>query len=188
MKNILQTTIISFTLYLNIGCSINNQNTTIQGVNNMQIEKIAQDHGSLTKKLKTLNENFSIELLQTGNNSTEYRRTIAEKLNNVPVVMASSFTELKNTFFVDLLANSATKSIGETLFAHDSKVKRKQMNNKHITIQEIKNPTIQEYLYKIGYNTQTKIIYRNSIFTFENQNMHIEEYFLPSLNKFIPNL
>ena len=150
----------------------------------MQIDQITKDHGSLTQRLKQLNENFSIELLATGASNTEYRRTIAEKLNDTPVVMATSYTSLDNTFFVDLLANAATKSIGETLFAHDSKVKRNQMESIRIQIQEITNHTIQDYLYILGYESNTQIVCRNSVFILNTQSMNIEEYFLPSLNKF----
>ena len=120
----------------------------------MQIDQITQDHGSLTQILKGLNKNFSIELLATGETNNEYRRTIAEKLNNTPVVMATSYTTLDNLFFVDLLKNSATNSIGETLFANDSKVKRTQMENTHIQIQQITNPTIQKYLYNSKYKNK----------------------------------
>ena len=77
------------TFYLLIvGCSTNsnpqlNNNSQYQGNHNMQIEQIANDHGSLTKALKALNSNYSIEVLATGANKTEYRRTIAENLNNI---------------------------------------------------------------------------------------------------------
>ncbi len=175
-----------------MGCSTNynpklTSNSQYQGKHNMQIEQIANDHGSLTKSLKALNSNYSIEVLATGANKTEYRRTIAEKLNNIPVIMASSSANLDNVFFVNLLANSATKSIGEVLFAPDSKIKRKQMENQHITVGEINNDAIKDYLYKLGYTQHQEIIYRDSIFSLDDQNMQIEEYFLPSLNQFTQN-
>ncbi len=153
---------------------------------NIKLNEIINNPQSMTKSLKKLNNNFSVNILYSGVESSYYKRLVALKLESTTVIIASSSTKLDNSTFVDILSRSKGNSIGLQLFSPTSKIKRlPDMAIKHIQTQQINSRTLATYLISIGYKPSQEIISRTSTFYYKNESMILCEYILPSLNQFL---
>jgi chorismate-pyruvate lyase len=140
----------------------------------------------MTKTLKSLDNNLSVEILKTGVQGDNYVRIIALKLSNTPVIAAISQTNLQNKLFKDIIANADTTPIGTKLFTPNSSIKRRDdMLIRKIKLSSIKNPVVTAYLSKLGYTDNDLIIERYSIFYYQQQTLDLIEYILPSIDKFV---
>ena len=138
---------------------------------------------SLTQGLESLNASFSVKLLYLGeqkNNSFHadviFTRQVHLCLNNAPVVWAESICDVKSMFWRDYL-NCGTQALGRKLFDHGNKIYRSPFKYRLFTPDQLP-------LALVGQNCQT-IIARSSDFMFENEQLCLTEYFLPSLSAFI---
>ena len=154
--------------------------------NKPTFDQLINNKDSMTKSLKGLNQNLSIEVLKTGRQSQNYVRISSLKLDNTPVIVAISKTKITNKWFCLLLVNANSSPIGNKLFAPDSEVKRGKMIITKIYIEDIKDPVIIKYLNKLGSHLKEPfIIMRKSSFYYHEEDMDLIEYILPSINQFI---
>lgn len=164
------------------------QNMLINYTNNPQVLDIINNNQSMTLYLKKLNSQFKVQELYNGIERGEYRRFVAISLDNTPVIVAISSTTPNNQVFYNILANSKNNSIGTKLFAHNSGIKRNpNMQIQTITVDNINGNILKNYLLKLGFSKNQPILMRISIFTTNNKNeqMHLTEFLLPSIVKFI---
>lgn len=157
--------------FIIVGCSTSEPNK-LDSVNKPTLEQLVNNKASITKSLKSLDKNLSVQILKTGTQGQNYVRIISLKLSGTPVIAAVSETNQKNAMFRDILANADVTPIGVKLFSPNSQIKRRDdMDISEVKISEIKNPVISEYLYSIGYTDNDVIIMRDSQFYYQKQTM-----------------
>ncbi|HMT03191.1 MAG TPA: hypothetical protein PKD00_07805 [Burkholderiales bacterium] len=145
-------------------------------------QEFLNDYGSTTYRFKKISKNYEIKVLFSGIENKIFQRIVSIFLNNAPVIVAISETDTNNSVFMKILKDAANNSIGEKLFNPDSGIKRVNMQIKAILPQQISNAIIYENIIKLGYGFQQKELYiRESQFIFNNEQMHLTEYVLPSL-------
>lgn len=149
------------------------------------LEQLVSNQASMTKTLKALDPDLSVQILKTGVQNDKYVRIIALKLSNTPVIAAISQTSLKNPMFKDIIANADATPIGVKLFAPNSPIKRRaDMQISEVKLSSIKNPVLHNYLASLGYTDKDVIIKRYSQFYYQKQTLDLIEYILPSINQF----
>lgn len=145
-------------------------------------QEFLNDYGSTTYRFKKISKNYEIKVLFSGIENKVFQRIVSIFLNNAPVMVAISETNTNNTVFMKILQDAANNPIGEKLFKPDSGIKRVNMQIKAILPQQISNSIIYENIIKLGYGLQQKELYiRESQFIFNNEQMYLTEYVLPSL-------
>ncbi|MDQ5922036.1 MAG: hypothetical protein QG673_2095 [Pseudomonadota bacterium] len=163
-------------LLLNIGCHTKKQS----------LWQIVHNPDSMTRSLKAINSDFSVQVLQTGESNSQYIRVSVLKLSGTPVLAAVSQTSSNNKIFVSILSSANKHSIGDALFSPNSLIKRSDnMTIKNIHLQDISNPAIFKYLIGLGYTQNQNIIARQSQFYYNKEHMDLIEYILPSINAYL---
>ncbi len=149
------------------------------------LQQIVSNQASMTKTLKSLDPDLSVQILKTGVQNDKYVRIIALKLSDTPVIAAISQTSLKNPLFKDIIANADATPIGVKLFAPNSPIKRHaDMQISEIKLSSIKNRVLYNYIASLGYTDKNVIIKRYSQFYYQKQTLDLIEYILPSINQF----
>ena len=149
------------------------------------LEQLVSNQASMTKTLKSLDPDLSVQILKTGVQNDKYVRIIALKLSGTPVIAAISQTNLKNPLFKDIIANADVTPIGVKLFAPNSPIKRNaDMQISKVELSSIKNPILHDYIASLGYTGKDAIIKRYSQFYYQKQTLDLIEYILPSINQF----
>lgn len=134
---------------------------------------------------RTLNQHYSLKILNSGVSDDNYVRVSLVSLDDMVVIAAISETNLRNKTFVNILKNSGTKPITDSVF-HLSPVFARKGNFKtaNITVADVKNPAIHAYLVSQGYKNNKHLIERTSIFTYRSETMKLIEYILPSVEDY----
>lgn len=176
--------VLILSLLIFSGCS--SQNTHVNsGTLKPTLEQVVYNNASMTKTLKSLDNNLSVQILKTGVQGNNYVRIISLKLSDTPVIAAISQTNLKNKMFKDIIANADVTPIGVKLFAPDSKIKRRDdMQITQIKVRAVTNPVIRNYLYSLSYTDNDTITQRYSQFYYKQQTLDLIEYILPSISNF----
>ncbi len=141
----------------------------------------------MTKQLESLGTKLSVTLLAEIEEKDYFRRCITLNLNNTPVVVASSQTLIRYSFFYELLKNASTTPIGTFLFAADSQVQRQaDMQLKLVTVNDLHHlPQIIQNLGQHSYQAQQTFWQRTSIFTYhDEEQFELIEILLPELELF----
>ena len=176
--------VLLLSLLIFSGCSTQNTRGSSEQLK-PTLEQVVYNNASMTKTLKSLDNNLSVQILKTGVQGNNYVRIIALKLSDTPVIAAISQTNLKNKMFKDIIANADTTPIGVKLFAPDSPIKRRNdMQISQIKISAIPNSVIRSYLYSLNYTESDTITQRYSQFYYQKQTLDLIEYILPSISKF----
>ncbi len=141
--------------------------------------------GSMTKLLKNISNNLSIELLYNQIQHDVFYRNIALKLDDNLIMLATSSASISSIKFFNLLKNANTTPIGEVLFAKQSTIIRsRDMQITTMQLSEISNPKFYDYLNNLNYIDNTIIIKRESVFidtTNNDDKMYLFEYILPTI-------
>lgn len=163
------------------GCSTTGYDAT----SNYNDANVIGNKNSDTIPDRTLNQHYSLQILTSGVSEDNYVRVSLVSLNDMVVIAAISETNVKNKTFVNILKNSGTKPILNSVF-HLSPVFTRKGNFKitNITVADIKNHAIHAYLVSQGYKNNKHLIERTSIFTYRNETMKLIEYILPSVEDY----
>lgn len=146
----------------------------------MTIEDFLKDPGSTTGYFSTLSEVYVLKILDHGINADKFQRIVAIYLENIPVMLGVSSTQLSHTTFLDILQNAAHVPIGTKLFAVDSGISRTNMQVRQIPVDTIANKAVNDFLANLT-NLPDQLYFRQSDFVYENQSMRLDEYVLPGL-------
>lgn len=159
------------------GCS----STGYDSTSNYHSDDVIGNKNSATIPDRTLNEHYTLKILSSGVSGNNYVRVSSVSLDDLVVIAAISETSLKNKTFVDILKNSGTKPISDSLF-HLSPVFTHKDNFKisSIKVENINNDTVRDYLKSLGYKDNKHLVERISTFTYHNESMKLIEYILPS--------
>ena len=149
-----------------------------------EFEELLGSCGSMTKQLEEKGHHLSVTLLSEEYYLEYFRRYTILNLDNIPVVLACSQTDIKNKYFHHLLKNASTTPIGKFLFAKDSRVERSpDMEIKLIEINELENhPLIIKNLVSHKYQQSQRFWQRKSLFTYETESFELIEILLPELD------
>lgn len=153
----------------------------------MQLEKkwqkILYDPGSTTKAFKFLTSDYTLDVLFSQVEDGHFKRVVVIKLDQIPVMVALSMTNICNPLFLDILQNSATTPIGVRLFASDSSISRGIMQVTKISLALVFDNTIKQYISTIA--DINEIYHRQSVFSHENETLELHEYVLPGLKEIL---
>src|SRR6185437_4361315 len=149
----------------------------------MNWEDIVYDPGSTTKAFKYLTDNYTLEILFSGFDGELFKRTIVIKLDDIPVMIATSETKVSNDLFLDILQNAQTTPIGVKLFSPKLGIKRGDMIVTQRNIAAIDDILISNYMKALGMDKE--FYFRTSTFTYDTQTMELKEYILPGLELII---
>lgn len=182
LKKSIKKTLLGVSIALAISsCSTTGYDST----SNYNDSNLIGNKDSTTVPDRTLNEHYSLKILSTGVSGNNYVRISSVSLDDMVIIAAISETSLNNKTFVNILKNSGTKSIADSVF-HLSPVFRRKGNFKisNIIVDEVKNPTVHSYLLGLGYKNSKHLVERTSIFTYRNETMKLVEYLLPSVEDY----
>lgn len=148
-----------------------------------EFEELLNSCGSMTKQLEEKGHHLSVTLLSEAYHGQYFRRYTILNLDNIPVVLACSQTDVKNQYFHALLKNASTTPIGKFLFANNSKVKRESnMGIDLITINDLQDyPILTGNLLSHKYQQSQNFWQRKSLFTYETESFELIEILLPEL-------
>lgn len=149
----------------------------------MNWEDIVYDPGSTTKAFKYLTDKYTLDILFSGFDGELFKRTIVIKLDDIPVMIATSETIVSNDLFLDILQNAHTTPIGVKLFSPKLGIKRGDMTVTQRDITTIDDVLISNYIKALG--VDKNLYYRASSFTHDKQTMELKEYILPGLEVII---
>ena len=160
------------------------------------LDALIHNPKSMTVALKTLNNNLTLSILKNQvvcrHQKYYYQRNVVMKLDNIPIILATSQTALSNKTFVDILQNANSNPIGYQLFARASNIKRNPMMcvTNLYNIEKIDSPIFKNYLSQLKLdilNTTTLgyIVRRKSYFNLNRESMQLTEYILPTIKQFI---
>lgn len=145
---------------------------------------VINDPGSTTKAFKILSTDYELEVLSSKEDGGLFKRVVVIKLDQVPVMVALSQTSIDSLVFLDILKNAATTPIGVKLFAPNSQIVRGKMAVKNITLNQIQDKVIRDYLEPIVTN-ESELYHRQSVFSYKTQTMKLIEYVLPGLKQIV---
>lgn len=148
-----------------------------------EFEELLNSCGSMTKQLENLGRTLSVSLLHEGIEDNYFRRYTVLNLNQLPVVIACSSTDLNNPFFTTLLQNANTTPIGKFLFASQSQVIRSQIEIELITAEQISLPHLKDFVQR-KYQPSQPLWQRLSVFNYQQETMQLCEVMLPELELF----
>lgn len=174
----LKKTLLGISVALAItGCS----STGYDSTSNYNGSNVIGNKNSATGPDRTLNEHYSLKILSSGVSGNNYIRVSSVSLDDLVVIAAVSETSLNNKTFVDILKNSGTKPIGNSLF-HLSPVfaHKGQFKTSSVKVGDIANNNVHNYLRSLGYKDSKHVVERVSTFTYRNETMKLIEYILPS--------
>jgi len=149
----------------------------------MNWEDIVYDPGSTTKAFKYLTDNYKLDILYSDFDGELFKRTIVIKLDDIPVMIATSETKASNKLFLDILQNAHTTPIGVKLFSPQLGIRRGDMMVTQRSIAAIKDGVISNYMKTLGVDKD--LYFRTSMFTHDKQAMELKEYILPGLKLII---
>ncbi|AUR52606.1 chorismate--pyruvate lyase family protein [Aquella oligotrophica] len=149
-----------------------------------EFEELLSSCGSMTKQLEEKGHHLSVTLLSEAYHEEYFRRYTILNLDNIPVVVACSQTDIKNQYFHSLLKNASTTPIGKFLFAKDSKVKRESdMAIELVTINDLQDyPILTANLLSHKYQQSQQFWQRKSLFTYNSESFELIEILLPELD------
>lgn len=147
---------------------------------------------SLTQGLEALNPNFSVELLNLAeifapnypnilseSEQHYFSRQVILKLDDQSVIWAESLCDIQSDFWREYL-NCGTQSLGRKLFSGDDMERTPffyKMFAKTALPFDLSNHNCEvEFL-----------IARQSVFTYQKENLCLTEWYLPSLKQFLLN-
>jgi chorismate-pyruvate lyase len=149
----------------------------------MSWDDIVYDPGSTTKVFKFLTDDYKLDILYSGFAGDLFRRTIVIKLDDVPVMIATSETKKSDELFLDILQNTNTTPIGVKLFSPQYSIKRGEMIVTKRIIAAIDDQVILDYIKKL--EVKEELYFRTSMFTYNKQSMELKEYILPGLEQIV---
>jgi len=126
---------------------------------------------------RTVNNHYSLEVLQTGVVGDNYVRVAVINLDNIPVIVGVSKTNIKNKTFLNILKNAGNKRFGQTVMALNPQIKYRNQDAA-ITIDQVKTPAVRAYLKSIGYTNDKKVIRRELVFSYQGESMTLTEFML----------
>jgi len=149
-----------------------------------EFEELLGSCGTMTKQLEEKGHHLTVTLLSEEYHGQYFRRYTILNLDNTPVVLACSQTDIKNQYFHSLLKNASTTPIGKFLFAKDSRVKRESdMLIELITINELLDyPLLTDNLLSHKYQQSQQFWQRKSLFTYNTESFVLIEILLPELD------
>lgn len=165
----------------------------------MNIKQFLNYSGSTTKLFKSTTYNYKIEVLSSevkemskdssGIHNNNFQRIVVIYLDNIPIMIALSYTNCSCQKFFSILQEADTKPIGEFLFVAHSGIKRAKMKIYQIKIKNIQNNVIRDYILQLPLPNNYAIYERKSRFTYhkdkKTEKMFLIEYMLPGLEKFL---
>ncbi|HLX52917.1 MAG TPA: hypothetical protein VKR58_03200 [Aquella sp.] len=149
----------------------------------MNWEDIVYDPGSTTKAFKYLTDDYKLEILFSGFDNGLFKRTIVIKLDDTPVMIATSGTKASNDLFLDILQNAHTTPIGVKLFSPQLGIRRGDMIVTQKALRTIDDEVISDYMKTLDIDKD--LYFRTSTFTHDEQSMELKEYILPGLKLII---
>lgn len=174
----LKKTLLGMSVALAIaGCA----STGYDSTSNYRNSDVIGNKDSAISQDRTLDEHYSLKILSSGLSGDNYVRVSSVSLDDLVVIAAISETSLKNKTFVNILKNSGTKPISNSLFNLSPVFNRKgNFKISNIKVESIENDTVHNYLKSLGYKDSKHLIERVSTFTYHNETMKLVEYILPS--------
>lgn len=140
---------------------------------------------SATTPDRTLNQHYSLKILNSSVAGNNYVRISSVSLDDMVIIAAISETGLQNKTFVNILKNSGTKPITDSVFRISPVFKHNgKFKISNITVADIKNPTVHAYLRSLGYKNNKHLVERTSIFTYRSETMKLIEYVLPNVEDY----
>ncbi len=149
----------------------------------MNWKDIVYDLGSTTKAFKYLSDDYKLEILYSDFEGDLFKRIIVIKLDDIPVMIAISETNISDGLFLDILQNAYTTPIGTKLFSPELGIKRGDMRVIRVNIADINDHLISCYIKELG--VAGELYLRISRFTCKKQTMELKEYILPGLEVII---
>lgn len=137
----------------------------------------------MTKQLESLGHKLTVDLIYDGFLAEDFCRNSILKLDQQPVVAASSIALKNNPFFIELLQKANSIPIGKFLFAENSMVLRDKITTKFINnISHL--PQSLVIFLRNNYTQKQSFWQRTSRFIYQEQEMHLIEIILPGLDLF----
>ncbi|MCC2625440.1 MAG: hypothetical protein K0R14_1313 [Burkholderiales bacterium] len=149
----------------------------------MSWKDIVYDPGSTTKAFKVLTDDYKLDILYSDFEGDLFKRTIVIRLDDVPVMIATSETRKSNSLFLDILQNANTTPIGVKLFSPEFCIKRGEMMVTQRSIAAIDDNIVLDYIKRLKVNEE--LYFRISTFSYNKQSMELKEYILPGLEQII---
>lgn len=146
----------------------------------MKVEEFLQDPSSTTGYFQSLSKNYKLDILHHGRQEDSFWRIVAIYLDNIPVMIGVSSTQVWHHTFLEILENAAHIPIGTRLFKAGAEITRTNMQIGEINCAAITNNTVTTFLHKLD-GIGTEIYLRQSDFVHKNETMHLDEYVLPGL-------
>ncbi|MDD3266778.1 MAG: hypothetical protein PHC75_06335 [Burkholderiales bacterium] len=151
--------------------------------NHKAFEELLNSCGSMTRQLETIGHKLTVKLLKEGLIEDNFCRYTLLKLDNNPVILALSYTKNNNLTFIEILKNANNIPIGKFLFAKSSGISRDSLVISKITLDELSDSLISNYL-KTHYHDKQEMFSRKSEFiSVQNEKMILIEIILPELKK-----
>jgi chorismate-pyruvate lyase len=148
-----------------------------------EFEELLNSCGSMTAQLESLGHHLQVNLLTEGCEANCYYRYSLLALDQVPVVLAVSYSA--DPYFMQLLAQANTTPIGKFLFAPDSQVYRDpQMHCQLLSLTQVTPTKLQPYLIAAKYAPNQQFWQRTSRFHYHAQTLCLVEVILPNLEVF----
>ena len=151
----------------------------------MDFERFLSDKSSTTALLKKLSNKYSLKLLQVEENKDCYRRVVLISLDNKPIIFGVSQADHASGTFRNILKTAKLVPIGEQLFLDNSGIVRDSMEISTVTVAEIDDNLVREYLSSNGYSANFKLYVRRSIFKKNAEELLLIEYIFPLLADFL---
>jgi chorismate-pyruvate lyase len=150
------------------------------------INQLLQNRQSMTRQLENIDADLDVDILYTGMQAKKFKRIVSLRLNDEPILIGVSQARKTSPYFVKILKNAYTTSIGKALFAKNSQIKRDaNMRVMTVHLSAIKDIAVRNYIAGLGYDYNTHIYKRISTFRYKKQSMQLIEYILPSINQFV---
>lgn len=168
----------------------------ISNHNPYTLDRLIYNPKSMTSMLNLLGNDLRVYVLRNQiickHQKYYYQRNVVIKLDNIPIILATSLTALSNKTFVNILKNANSNPIGYQLFATNSNIKRSPMmcickiyNTKKIGSYIFENYLSNIKLDKLDALTVEYIVKRKSYFNLKRESMQLTEYILPTIKQFI---
>ncbi len=143
------------------------------------IDNLINCQGSMTALLRNTYQSIDVKIIHTGFDIDDphiYKRYVTINHNNIPILLAVSYTDIKYQHFYNILIKAGNKSIGDSLFAVDSYIVRDyEIMKQYIDINELPL-VLQSFLNNQHFNTHLKIIKRESKFYYQEEILYVVEY------------
>lgn len=144
----------------------------------IEFMQLVSSTNSMTENLLHLGNDLRVKLIYDGVRDDKYCRDIILYLDNTPVIIASSTTNLDNQYFVNILKNANTTPIGKFLFNPKYNIAREDMQ---VLAIDGAKPIELPYHYN---PLDNGLFLRISRFTYANETFELKEVVLKSLKKY----